>query len=298
MKFSLIVPVAPDRAAPILNDIKNLDYDKEDYEVIIEYGTSASENRNRGIKKAKYDILCFLDDDAELPKDYLKKAKEILTKYPTIDILGGPQLTPKSDPFFAKVSGYVIESSFGSSNMSNRYKKGKFTLNAKEYHITSANLFIRKAVFNKTHGFDTRIWPGEDPELMCRLRKLGFKIAYSPDIIIYHKRRPTFSGFFKQFFNYGKNYVTYKKRILKEKIALLHWMPTLFVFYLILLPLLYYNSIILVIPFMLYIILILSFSLLIVKSKKHYSAFPYLPFLFFAIHISYGLGLLRGLIKK
>lgn len=298
MKFSLIIPVEPGREAPILNDIKNLDYPKEDYEIIVEYGFNPSENRNIGIQKAKCDVLCFLDDDAELPRDYLKKAKEFFEKYPNVDVLSGPQLTPKSDPFFAKVSGYVIESFFGSSNMSNRYKKGKFTLDAKEYHITSANLFIKKNVFNKTHGFDTTIWPGEDPELICRLRKLEFKIAYSPDIFLYHKRRSTFKAFFKQFFNYGKNYVNYKKRILKEKITLLHWMPTLFVLYLILLPLLYYNHIILTIPFMLYVILILGFSLLIVKSNKHYSAFPYLPFLFFAIHISYGLGLLRGLIKK
>lgn len=298
MKFSLIVPVAPDREAPILKDIKNLDYPKEDYEVIVEYGPSASGNRNKGIQKAKYDILCFLDDDAELPRDYLKKAEEFFKKYSEVDILGGPQLTPNSDPFFAKVSGYVIESFFGSSNMSNRYKKGKFTLDAKEYHITSANLFIKKRVFDKTYGFDISIWPGEDPELICRLKKLGFKIAYSPEIIIYHKRRPTFKEFFKQFFNYGKNYVNYKKRILKERISLLHWMPTFFIIYLILLPLLYYNSIILAIPFMFYVILILGFSLSIVKSNKHYEAFPYLPFLFFAIHISYGLGLIRGLIKK
>lgn len=298
MKFSLIVPVAPDREAPILNCIKNLDYSKENYEVIVEYGTNASENRNKGIQKAKYDILCFLDDDAELPRDYLKKAEGFFKKYSDTDVLGGPQLTPKSDPFFAKVSGYVIESFFGSSNMSNRYKKGKFTLDAKEFHITSANLFIKKSVFNKTSKFNIQLWPGEDPELICRLKKLGFKIAYSPDIIIYHKRRPTFTEFFKQFFNYGKNYVNYKKRILKERISLLHWIPTFFTLYLILLPLLYYNSIILAVPFMLYVISILYFSLLIVKTKKHYSAFPYLPFLYFSIHISYGLGLLRGLIKK
>ena len=250
-------------------------------------------------KKVKqYNILCFLDDDAELPRNYLKKVKAFFKKYPEIDVLGGPQLTPKSDPFFAKVSGYIMESYFGSSNMSNRYKKGKFTLNAQEYHITSANLIIKKSVFSKTQGFDTTIWPGEDPELICRLKRLGFKIAYSPEIIVYHKRRASFFEFFKQFFNYGRNHVNYKKRILKERISLLHWMPALFTLYLILLPLLYYNSIILTIPFVLYTILTLSFSLLIVKSKKHYSAFPYLPFLFFAIHISYGLGFLTGLIKR
>ena len=298
MKFSLIIPVAPDRTAPILNYIKNLDYSKENYEFIVEYGTNASENRNRGIQKAKYDILCFLDDDAELPKDYLKNIEKFFKKNPEIDVVGGPQLTPKSDPFFAKVSGYILSSFLGTHKMSNRYKKGELNLDADESYLTSANLIIKKSVFTKTHGYNTTIWPGEDPELICRLKRLGFKIAYSPEIIVYHKRRPTFKGFFKQFFNYGRNYVNYKKRILKERISLLHWMPSLFILYLILLPLLYYNHIVFTIPFILYLILVLIFSIHITISKKHYSAFPYLPFLFFAIHISYGLGLFRGLIKK
>ncbi len=298
MKFSLIIPVAPYRTAPILKYIKNLDYPKENYEVIVEYGTNASENRNKGIQKAKYDILCFLDDDAELPKDYLKNIEKFFKKYPEIDVVGGPQLTPKSDPFFAKVSGYILSSFLGTHKMSNRYKKGKLNLDADESYLTSANLIIKKSVFKKTSKFNPELWGGEDPELIRRLKKLGFKIAYSPQIIFYHKRRPTFKEFCKQFFHYGKGYVNYKMRTLGERPSLLHLIPTIFIFYLILLPFLYYNNPLFAIPFIVYTITTLVYSILIIKSTHHYSAFPYLPFLFFAIHISYGLGLFRGLIKK
>lgn len=297
MKFSIIIALAPYRKIKVLESLGGLNYPKKEYEVIVERGYNPSKNRNKGIKKAKGEILFFVDDDAIVDINILKNAELFFKKY-DIDIVGGPQLTPKSDPFFAKVSGYVMESKFGTSNMSLRYKRGKLNLNANEAYLTSANLFIKKEVFKTAKGFDPNLFPGEDPELISRLKKSGFKIAYSSNLIIYHKRRLTFSEFFKQFFNYGKTHVNYKKRILKERISLLHLIPTFFTLYLLLLPLLIAIHFLLVVPFMVYTILILLFSISISISKKHISAFPYLPFLFFSIHISYGLGLLKGLTKK
>jgi len=296
MKFSIIIALAPDRNAPVLESIETLDYHKENYEIIIERGLNPSENRNKAGKKAKGEILAIVDDDCNLDKNWLKNAEEFFNKYP-IDAVGGPQLTPSSDNLFAKASGYVMSSIFGSFNMAARYKKGKLNLNANEAYLTSANLFIKKQVFEKTKGFDLNLWPGEDPEFIYRLKKAGFKIAYSPDIIVYHKRRPTFKSFFKQFFSYGKQYVQYRNKALKKRISLLHTLPALFTLYLFLLPILYFVNLFFILPFILYMLLNLMFSLSISFKNKNILAFPYLPLLFFAIHISYGLGLVRGVFK-
>ena len=88
-----------------------------------------------------------------------------------IDIIGGPQLTPKTDGWFARVSGYALESYFGTSKMSKRYKVGKLDLNADENSLTSANCFARRSVFKKIDSFNVKLYPGEDPEFFARAKK-------------------------------------------------------------------------------------------------------------------------------
>ena len=123
MKFSLIIPLAPDRDAPILESIKQLDYPKNEFHVVVVKGLNPSENRNRGVEKARGEILVFLDDDATIQKDYLKKADEFLKKYQWIDIVGGPQLSPFEEKGFAKISGYALTSNFGAFGRVHRYTK-------------------------------------------------------------------------------------------------------------------------------------------------------------------------------
>src|SRR3989344_6244138 len=187
-KFSIVIAVAPYRNAEVLNSLKNINYDKSKYEVIIKKGTNPSENRNYGVKKARGEIIYLLDDDAIVDKNILKNAEEFFNKYDA-DIVGGPQLTPKDDKFFAKLFGSAIETFWGSYKMANRYRKGKLNLDADELSLTSANCFVKKNVFKKIKGFDSRLWPGEDPEFFSRVKDNGFKIAYSPNLIIYHRRR-------------------------------------------------------------------------------------------------------------
>ncbi|MDI6730787.1 MAG: glycosyltransferase, partial [Candidatus Altarchaeum sp.] len=142
-KFSIVIAVAPYRNAEVLNSLKNINYDKNKYEIIIKKGLNPSENRNYGIKKAKGEIIYFLDDDAVVDKNILKNAEEFFNKY-NVDVVGGPQLTPKDDKFFAKMFGTAIESFWGSYKMANRYKKGELNLDSDELSLTSANCFVKK----------------------------------------------------------------------------------------------------------------------------------------------------------
>ena len=45
MRFSLIIPLAPDRDAPILESIKKLDYPRSEFHVVVVKGLNPSENR-------------------------------------------------------------------------------------------------------------------------------------------------------------------------------------------------------------------------------------------------------------
>ena len=294
-KFSIVIALAPYRNAEVLNSIKDLDYDKKKYEIIIEKGLNASENRNNGIKKSKGEIIAFIDDDAVVDKDLLKNAEDFFNEN-DIDIVGGPQLTPKDDDFFAKMFGEAIESFWGSYKMSKRYKKSKVNLDADELSLTSANCFVKKSVFKKISGFNTKLWPGEDPEFFSRAKDAGFKIAYSPDLIIYHRRRSDIFSLLQQHYKYGE--VRLKKEwINKKNVNFVMTIPSIFALYIIFLPVMLIFSLQFIFPVLLHLIIDIIVAFYI-SIRKNLFYLPFLPFVFFLIHFSYGLGMLVSLIKK
>ena len=311
MKFSLVIPVAPERNAEILESIKELDYPKKEFHVVVVKGKNPSENRNKGAKKSTGEIIGFLDDDANLDKNFLKNVENFFNEYPLVDVVGGPQLTPNDDTGFAKISGYALCSRFGAAGACNRYRKGDLNLNADEDSITSANLFVRKQVMDKI-SFDTNLFPGEDPKFIEDVKEAGFRVAYSPDFVVYHRRRPTVKGLIKQIFNYGK--VRPKKesffRTLKRPFFLI---PSLFVIYLaVLIISSLFNPVItggvigvdrpilnfLFIPLGLYLILAIIFSFIDSVNNKDFKSLLVLPFIYPVIHLSYGIGMIWGYMRK
>src|SRR3989338_2426548 len=328
MRFTLIIPLAPERDAPIIEAIKKLDYDKNKFHVVVVKGKNPSANRNKGVEKAKGEYVIFLDDDAHIENDYLKKVDEFLNKHNEIDVVGGPQLTPKDDSFFAKVSGYALSSVFGAWKLANRYTSNKENLDADETSLTSANLICKKEVVEKIK-FDESLFPGEDPKFISDVKNKGYRVAYSPSFILYHKRRPSLISLSKQMFNYGK--VRPKKEPLTTTLKNpFFFVPSLFLLYLFLLliiilsnPTIIGNVIannpeigntikldenviytieddnyefnwnfLLFAPLLVYIILILVFTLFDSIKNKDAKAIFILPLIYSTIHISYGAGMI------
>jgi len=161
MKFSLIIPVAPGRNAEILESIKDLDFSKKQFEVIVKPGKNASENRNNGSREARGEFLVFLDDDAFIDKNYLNNLNEFLRKNQNVEIIGGPQLTPEEDKFFAKISGIALSSWFGGFKVNQRYESKKEKIGVNETAVTSANLVVKKSSFEKIGGFNLDLFRGQ-----------------------------------------------------------------------------------------------------------------------------------------
>jgi succinoglycan biosynthesis protein ExoA len=305
MKFSLVIPLAPGRNAEIVDSIKELNYPKKEYEVIIREGLNPSENRNNGAKVAKGEIIAFLDDDAVVDINFLKDAEEFFKKYKEIDIVGGAQLTPKWQKGFPKIAGYALSSKFGAWKMGTRYSLRELNLDADETMLTSANLFCRKEVMKKIQ-FDPKLFPGEDPKFVEDAKKAGFKVAYSPNLILYHKRRETVRAMIKQISSYGRTRTDKESfaNTLKKPFFLI---PLLFCVYLSLTLLFIFlelfnlqiiSNFILFFPLGLYLVLDLFFTFYESIKNKNALAIFLLPFIFPLIHISYGIGMIQGYLQK
>ena len=71
MRFTLIIPLAPERDAPIIEAIKKLDYDKNKFHVVVVKGKNPSANRNKGVEKAKGEYVIFLSESKQLLRKLL-----------------------------------------------------------------------------------------------------------------------------------------------------------------------------------------------------------------------------------
>lgn len=296
--FSVIIAKAPGRKTEVLESLYSMDYDKDKYEVLIEEGPNASENRNKAIQGARGEIMAIIDDDTIVDKSLFKNAEELFNKYKHIAIFGGPQLTPSDDPFFAKVSGYVLSSYLTAGRMASRYiTKGKINLNADEDNLTSAICFVRKDVFSKIGYFNTKLYPGEDPEFFRRAKKNGFGIGYSPNLYVYHRRRRDLKSFCKQTRCFGRVRIK-KDKINQDKTKIVFMIPSILLIYLIISPALIYINKLFVIPLLMYLTYILFSSVYISIKNKNLPAVFLIPIISIAMHLSYGLGLIEYLIKR
>ncbi len=294
--ISIIIALAPGRNAEVLQSLNHVNYPKEKYEVIIEEGLNPSENRNRGAAKAQGTILAFIDDDAYLGMNTLELVEKFFEHYPTIAIVGGPQLTPKNDHWFAQLSGIAIQSYFGTQKMSGRYAKRKINLHANESILTSANCYVQKEAFYQIGGFDTRLFPGEDPEFFDRAHHKGFQLAYHPNIRVYHKRRNNYKDFVKQFYKYGKTRLR-KEKITKGNKRFLFYLPAIFTISILPLFLLGFLYWIFWIPLLVYVILAVCFAAYESGKNLRLYGIILLPFLYLSIHVAYGLGMLKTMLS-
>ncbi|MBI4743240.1 MAG: hypothetical protein HY776_00140 [Actinobacteria bacterium] len=92
-------------------------------------------------------------------------------------------------------------------------------------------MIVRKSVLEQLGGFDTKFWPGEDTKLCLEItKKLNKKIIYSPDVLVYHHRRPLFTSHLKQVWSYALHRGYFVKRFPETSLRLTYFIPSIFVF--------------------------------------------------------------------
>ena len=223
-KVSIIIPTYKDwdRLYLCLEAVKNQDYGENNFEVIIvnndpsnscpyslpgknmqlitesKIGSYAA--RNAGIKIASGKYIGFTDSDCTPAMDWISSAMHEFDMNPNID----------------RVAGRIIFFKTKSTSKFLYDYRCLFNMDQKHYVENmnggiTANLFVRKDIFNTVGLFNYKLYSGGDNEWGWRAQKYKKKVIYSPNTIIYHptldsiklllrKKRRTTGGLYNLFY--------------------------------------------------------------------------------------------------
>lgn len=245
-KFSFIIPVynRPAEIQELLESISVQTLDRPFEVVIVEDGsretskevvdsykgklniryifkenTGPGDSRNVGMQKATGDYFLILDSDCLLPSDYLKNVdKNLQEEY--VHCFGGPDTDKKSFTILQRAINYAMTSPLTTGGI----RGGKKALS--RFQPRSFNMGISREAFLRSGGF-AKIHPGEDPDLVIRLWKLGYVTRLFPEAHVYHKRRIEVGSFIRQVYKFGL-----VRAILNlwhpDSQRFVYWLPTLF----------------------------------------------------------------------
>jgi glycosyltransferase involved in cell wall biosynthesis len=131
--------------------------------------------RNAGIKNCSGEVVLFIDDDEEVPPDYLKRLWKSFTANPEASGIGGP---------LKERSGTKLGTCNGCASLADA------SMGKKKDHVKcliGGNMALRAESFHKVGLFDPEISGlGDEGEWFRRAAGLSF--LYDPDLWVWHRR--------------------------------------------------------------------------------------------------------------
>jgi GT2 family glycosyltransferase len=140
---------------------------------------------NEAVRRAKGEVLAFLDDDVVVDQSWLEELEGFFQNGNGYLIGQGVIRIPASESQDPEIRCLL-----------QRYRTvPQLEFDRGEEHLHSlngANIAIRHEVFDRVGGFAERLGPGasgtsEDVELARRILQAGMKISYMPSAIVYHR---------------------------------------------------------------------------------------------------------------
>jgi glycosyltransferase involved in cell wall biosynthesis len=134
---------------------------------------------NTGIKESRGEILAFTDDDCLPNPDWLSSIVEEFSADPSLGAIGGRvELYNKQDKPVS-IRTCTQRTLISTPNQ-------LFSL------LIGCNMAVHRRVCERVQEFDTSLGPGnrtralEDMDFLYRIYKQGFKMVYSPAVLVFH----------------------------------------------------------------------------------------------------------------
>lgn len=243
---------------------------------------------NLGIKRSTAEVIIILGAHSELDRDFVKKSVESFEIDPAIMCTGGV-LENVYENDTSRMIGAAMSSSFGVGNAHFR------TGNKSGFVDTVAFGAYKREIFEKVGFFDEELIRNQDDEFNFRVTNAGNKIYLNHEIRCRYFVRASFQKLYRQYYQYGywKVFVNKKHKTITTVRQLI---PMFFVVYLALLVASIFTGKIVFLTMstfgLLYLMLAFVFA---VRSGSSFKAVFGVVFTFFILHVSYGLGYLKGI---
>ena len=153
--------------------------------------------RNTGVRAARGDILAFIDSDCTAPPAWLETLQKALDTS-ACSVVGGRIL--HRGPFLARVIGV---SDFGEflDDRANTVKT-----------LPTCNMGIRRTLMVR-HPFESGWRMLGDVFFSHTLRRSGERLAYNPEIWVYHHPRSSLADFCRRSLRYGEGFVRTRRAV-------------------------------------------------------------------------------------
>jgi len=221
--ISVVIPVKNEAKilSRCLNSLFALDYPKDRFEVIVSDGMSCdgtkelalksgalvvanpgeivSSGRNAGYDVSRGELVAFTDADCVFDYGWLKNSLKYFQD-PSIAGVGGLTLSPKESTAFEKaIDGiFTLAESFQATAHLKDKRVFEFVRD-----IPGCNAIYRKDALEKVMPVDEGLLTAEDVWMNFCIRRAGFKLAFAPDVVLWHYRRNSPKRFMRQIYRFA-----------------------------------------------------------------------------------------------
>ena len=147
--------------------------------------------RNKGVINSDGDIICFIDADMWVNKNYLSNVKTYFQKNPEIGYIGCQVEIVKNKNTIAskydKNNGFPVK----------EYMKEK-------NFVPTCCLSVRKSIFENVGLFKQELVSGGDKEFGKRVNSSSINMKYVEDFTAFHPARETGKEIFSKYFRIGR----------------------------------------------------------------------------------------------
>jgi len=255
VRFSIAVPTRnrPAQLAALLEALAELDYPREEFEVIVvddgseppvasslrvppglttrllrcDHGGPARA-RQTGIAVAQGRYLAFTDDDCRPASNWLRALEKALEAHPGCAV-GGRTVNALPDNPFAETSQRLISSLYDAFRRQPRQLS----------FFTTNNVGLPASAYRAVGGLDVA-WDtcgGEDRDLFARWQQHGYGMVYEPRMVVHHAHDLSWQGFMLQHFHYGRGAFRFRARHARNSAGRPTLAPLAFYLRLVALPL-------------------------------------------------------------